>query len=128
MSSSKLPKQRDGFLLESFLTSVRGRCTKLEEFRLHRQHIDAHLRLASNLPKSLELLGLRDVNFTNLPHLRAVTSSPFYKIRDRLPSLKRIEIDKLRTDILKRVDSSRWLNSVDIRQVQKSGVKLAYVE
>ena len=118
MFADKLPKDKDGFLLESFFNSVRGRCTNLKTLYLKRIHIDAHLRLASNLPKSLEVLGLWDVNFTNLPQQRAVTSSPFYKIRDRLPNLKRIDILLIRC--------SPWLKSADIRLLEKSGIEFVH--
>ena len=114
MSADKLPKDKDGFLLESFITSVRGRCTQLKTLYLKRLHIDANLRLLSNIPKSLEFIGLCDVNWTNLPQQRAITSSPFYKIRDRLPNLKRIEILLIRC--------SPWLKSADIRLLEKSGI------
>ena len=114
VSADKLPKDKDGFLLESFITSVRGRCTQLKTLYLKRLHIDANLRLLSNIPKSLEFIGLCDVNWTNLPQQRAITSSPFYKIRDRLPNLKRIEILLIRC--------SPWLKSADIRLLEKSGI------
>ena len=118
MSADKLHRDKDGFLLESFFNSVRGRCTALKTLDLKRLHIDAHLRLASNLPKSLEVLGLCDVNVTNLPQQRAITSSPFYKIRDRLPNLRRIEIVMIRCP--------PWLQSSDVRLLQKSGLEFVY--
>jgi len=118
VSADKLPKDRDGFLLESFINSVRGRCTELTSLHLKRLHIDAHLQLASNLPKSLEVLGLCDVNWTNLPQQRAITSSPFYKIQDRLPNLKKIEILMIRCQ--------HWLKSADVRLLQKSGIEFVH--
>jgi len=118
VSADKLPKDRDGFLLESFFTSVRGRCTNLKTLYLKRLHIDANLRLASNLPKSLEVLGLHDVNWTNLPHIRAITSSPFYNIRDRLPNLKRIEILMIRCP--------PWIKIPDINLLKKSGIDFVH--
>jgi hypothetical protein len=110
----KAKKGRDGFLLSSFFSSVRLRCSRVTSIRLENLDIDAHCNVVANLPKSVELLSLCGTNFDSLPRTRCITSSPFYKLHKVLPKLK----------VVKLTGNSRWLTKGDLDQLKKSPLQL----
>ncbi len=113
ISGSKRRKRKsDGFLLDSFLESVRLRCTTLRSVRLEGLLIDAHCSLA--LPKSVHHLSLVGTEFDGLPKTRCVTASPFYNLHRRLPNLSAVRLST----------SSKWMTKVDLSLLNKSPLRL----
>ena len=77
---------------ESFLHSVQNRCSKLKELEFMNCTLDYNETPFRKLPKSLEIFRLKKIVWTNLPFIKTLQSSPFFKLKKRLPFLKTVRM------------------------------------
>jgi hypothetical protein len=78
---------------ESLLHSVQTRCTCLLELELENCTLDYHEGPFRNFPRSLEKIVLKNVTWTNLPFIKTLQSSPFFRLKKRLPSLQEVRFN-----------------------------------
>ena len=78
---------------ESFLHSVKLRCVKLKEIAFLNTSFDYHETPLRKLPETIEALILINVEWRNLPFIRTLQASPFFRLKKRLPKLSKVRLD-----------------------------------
>lgn len=95
LQGEKKAKQRHKQLSipESLLHSIQNRCPNLTSFKLINCTLDFHCFPLKKLPqKRLEKLVLENVEWINLPNIKSLTNSPYFRLKKRFPKLKTVQV------------------------------------
>lgn len=78
---------------ESLLHSIQNRCHNLKSIKLINCTLDFHCSPLKKLPqRRLETIVLSGVEWINLPNIKTLHNSPYFRLKKRLPNLLSVQV------------------------------------